>query len=103
MPGARWVTTTMDARAHGARPRVRWRRRSRRAPAGRLLAGRADAVDRPSEAVPTTRRARGLFWPIATQQVTRAMESFPFRDVSAAAACAGAVALWALALSLLAV
>jgi hypothetical protein len=30
------------------------------------------------------------------------MESFPFRDVSAAAACAGAVALWALALSLLA-
>ena len=30
------------------------------------------------------------------------METIPFRDVTAAAACAGAVALWALALSLIA-
>jgi hypothetical protein len=34
--------------------------------------------------------------------VTRAIATIPFGDVSAAAACAGAVALWALALSLLA-
>ncbi len=46
---------------------------------------------------------RSFFWPNVTQQVTRAIETIPFGDVSAAAACAGAVALWALALSLLAV
>jgi hypothetical protein len=35
--------------------------------------------------------------------VTRTLRAIPFRDVSAAAACAGAFALWALALSLLVV
>jgi hypothetical protein len=35
--------------------------------------------------------------------VTRALQAIPFRDVSAAVACAGAFALWALALSLLVV
>jgi hypothetical protein len=35
--------------------------------------------------------------------VTRTLQAIPFRDVSAAAACAGAFALWALALSLLVV
>ena len=49
------------------------------------------------------RARRSFFWPDVTQQVTRAIETIPFGDVSAAAACAGAVALWALALSLLAV
>jgi hypothetical protein len=57
-----------------------------------------------SEAASTATRApRSFFWPIATQQVTRTLQAIPFRDVSAAAACAGAFALWALALSLLVV
>ena len=61
-------------------------------------------VDSASEAASlTVRSQRSFFWPNVTQQVTRAMETIPFRDVSAAAACAGAVALWALALSLLAI
>ena len=51
----------------------------------------------------SVRAWRSFFWPNVTQQVTRAIETIPFGDVSAAAACAGAVALWALALSLLAV
>lgn len=63
--------------------------------------GRVNAA---SESVSLSVRARrAFFWPNVTQQVTRAMERIPFGDVSAAAACAGAVALWALALSLLAV
>jgi hypothetical protein len=37
------------------------------------------------------------------RRLARAVEAFPFRDVSAAAAGAGAFALWALALSLLAI
>jgi hypothetical protein len=61
-------------------------------------------IDRASEAASTATRApRSFFWPIATQQVARTLEAIPFRDVSAAAACAGAFALWALALSLLVV
>jgi hypothetical protein len=61
-------------------------------------------VDSASETGALSARARrSFFWPNVTQQVARAKETIPFRDVSAAAACAGAVALWALALSLLAV
>jgi hypothetical protein len=51
----------------------------------------------------SVRVRRSFFWPNVTQQVTRAIETIPFDDMSAAAAGAGAVALWALALSLLAV
>jgi hypothetical protein len=43
-----------------------------------------------------------FFWPAATQHVTRILAAIPLRDVSAAVAGAGAFALWALALSLLA-
>jgi hypothetical protein len=42
-----------------------------------------------------------FFWPIATQHVARLAARIPLRDVEAAAAGAGAFALWALALSLL--
>jgi len=42
-----------------------------------------------------------FFWSIATQHVARAAARIPLRDVEAAAAGAGAFALWALALSLL--
>jgi hypothetical protein len=44
-----------------------------------------------------------FFLSAVTQQVARTARAFPFRDVSAAVAGAGAFALWALALSLLAV
>jgi hypothetical protein len=61
-------------------------------------------VNSASDSVSLSVRARrSFFWLNGTQQVTRAIEAIPFGDVSAAAACAGAVALWALALSLLAV
>jgi len=43
-----------------------------------------------------------FFWPVVTQQMTRVAEVFPLRDVGAAVAGAGAFALWALALSLIA-
>jgi threonine dehydrogenase-like Zn-dependent dehydrogenase len=46
---------------------------------------------------------RAFFWSAVTQQVARATRAFPFHDVSAAVAGAGAFALWALALALLAV
>jgi hypothetical protein len=62
-------------------------------------------IERASDAAPLLARPAppSFFWPIATQQVTRVLRAIPYRDVSAAAACAGAFALWALALSLLAV
>jgi hypothetical protein len=88
----------------------------RTAPVGRMRVGAAvpshsrvrtnvgrGRVSSASDSVSLSVRARrAFFWPNVTQQVTRAIETIPFGDVSAAAACAGAVALWALALSLLA-
>jgi hypothetical protein len=71
-------------------------------PRGRASAGRGRTAPATVGASVLARRPRRFFWPHAAQQVTRAIAAIPFGDVSAAAACAGAVALWALALSLLA-
>jgi hypothetical protein len=62
-------------------------------------------IERASDSTPPLVRPGppSFFWPIVTQQVTRVLRAIPYRDVSAAAACAGAFALWALALSLLVV
>jgi hypothetical protein len=61
-------------------------------------------MDGASSPASTSRRTGpSFFWSTAAQQVARAAWAFPFRDVSAAVAGAGAFALWALVLSLLAV
>ena len=89
--GRRLRVGTAD-RIVAARPGIRpW--------AGRTSVARASLA----ASAPTIEQSpRGsFFWPRVTQQVASAARAFPFRDVSAAAAGAGAFALWVLALSLI--
>ena len=90
------------ARARGSAGVVGGASRAR----ARSRAVRRSVADLPGLTFASTRSSPvgpPFFWPAWAQQVASAARAFPFRDVSAAVAGAGAFALWALALSLLAV
>ena len=98
------MATKAWASGHAARPRDA--AGGAAASQGRVRSGASRRrIERASDSAPPLVKPAppSFFWPIATQQVTRALRAIPYRDVSAAAACAGAFALWALALSLLVV